>query len=59
MKHHILRDFSISTPLKEKFSHDFKDLHKLHKLHKLQLLINCDAHLTSSQEEVRNNVFNV
>ena len=53
MKHHILRDFRTSTPLKENFSHDLKDFHKL------KLSINCDVHLTSSPGEVMNNVLNV
>ena len=29
MKYHILNDFRISTPLKEKSSDSFEDLHKL------------------------------
>ena len=41
MKYHILHDFGISTPIKEKFSGHLKDLHKL------KLLTNFCINLTS------------
>ena len=48
MKYHIWHDFRTSTPIKEKSSDHFKDLHKL------KLLINFDANLTLSPGRVMN-----
>ena len=53
MKCQILHDFGTSTKFKEKFSDNFKELHKL------KLLTNFDVNLTSFLGEVINNVFNV
>ena len=48
MKCHILRDFRISTPFKEKSSHHFKHLRKL------ELLTNVDVNLRSFLGEAMN-----
>ena len=48
MKYHVLHDFIISAPFKEKSSDHFKDLHKM------ELLTNFDSSLTSFLEGVMN-----
>ena len=51
MKYHILHDFRTSTPIKEKSSDHFKDLH--------ELLTNFDVNLTPFLRGVINYVSNV
>ena len=48
MKYHVLHDFITSTPVEEKSSDHFKDLHKM------ELLTNFDIRLTSFLGEVMN-----
>ena len=52
MKYHILYDFVTFTPLEEKFSDHFEDLHKL------KLLTKFVVNLTSSPGEVIKAVIN-
>ena len=53
MKYHIFQVFRISTPLKEKSSGHFKDVHKL------KLLTNFDVVLTSFLGVVINYMLNI